>query len=997
MQHHMLNYIRHLTYATFFYCMHKAKYCAHYLLLCISVLLSLFCHAQLKPTSSYRHFTTAEGLPSTQVQGLFEDSRGYIWAITDRGASVYDGYNFKTYTTKNGLPTNSLLLINEDNAGRMWFMCNNGAYCYLQNDSIKTYSGNSKITALLKDKLPGPFFFDDKDTMWVTTFSGIQLFKCFGDSVQEFIPETKQNNPATYYLREVGDKLVNLQVGEIGSENKIITSDKISYLLSVAGDCKLACSVKVEENQWALSGPGGFVVFDETGNLQAHFNASPYVFSSMDHDRSGHLWLTNSNGAYRINNYNQNPDSAEVFFEGQFITALLQDRNGNYWLGDRDNGIYFVPSIEMKLFQSADEGKARKIVSLKIYDNQIYYCDASGKIFTLINDAAIEVMKVDLPSGVTLDFVQTNKTEFVVGNKPHVYNTKNNSIKSLNLESVIRKSVNLSNGRVAFCLADGLAFMDSQQQWQAVDKATFKERSNCLHEDENKVLWIGTNNGLYRYENGIFIACDSLNKLKPRIVDIEKWHGKPTAWDDYMVLATRNMGVIFYKNENDFVVVNEQDGLLSDITDCVEADSWGALWIGQSGGIQQMKVLSIEEKKFEFLRVNYEKGLPSNEVNDLLCFKSTMYVATNNGLALIGVDDTSLKASTSPVKIESLSNGALPIVLSDSLVLQHNQNDLQFHFAALNYRTGNNTLYRYRLIGLHNEWLQTTNRSAEYWKLNAGTFTFEVCAMNEDGAWSEPTQISFTILQHFSKTLWFRTLVLMLLLGAIALAFYIFYRNKRQKLESKAKMLELRQQALNANMNPHFIFNSLSSIQLFINTNRTREANDYLADFSKLIRMNLETNLHNMVSLEDELERLELYLKLEKLRFGEQLNYAIGIEQNINTYDLQIPPMLLQPYAENALLHGILPSHEPGHINIKVFQSEANYTVQITDNGIGINKSKATKDKKHTSLALKMNEERMAILSNQTGQAFSVSISDLSDVEISKHGTLVSIELPINT
>ncbi|MFN0033383.1 MAG: histidine kinase [Flavobacteriales bacterium] len=970
----------------------------------MKALLAVFCFlhciicafAQVKPTASFRHFTTAEGMASTQVQGLYEDSRGYIWVITDRGASVYDGYHFKTYSAKHGMPTNSLLLVNEDNKGRMWFMCNNGTYCYLEDDSIKTYKGSAKIAALLKDRLPGPFFFDDKDTMWVTTFSGIQLFKCYGDSVMEYIPDAKGEHP-TYYLRQVGDKLVNLQMGTISGENKLVVADKLSYLLTVAGDCKLACSVQVDENKWVLSGPGGFVVFDEAGNINAHFNSSPYVFSSMDHDRSGHLWLTNSNGAYRLDNYNEHPDSAKVFFEGHFITALLQDRNGNYWLGDRDNGVYFVPSLEMKLYQSEAEGKPRKIVSIKAYDNEIFYSDASGKVFVIHDGISYAHTENDLPSGVGLDFVRLSSGDFIVGNKPHRYGSKKDEIVSLQIESVIRRSLTLSDGSHAFALADGIAFADPMGTWQAVDKSIFKERSNCLFEAENKTLWIGTNNGLFRYEHGVFIACDSLNKLMPRIVDITACYDETAAfWNDYLVLATRNMGIILYKNANDFVVVNEQDGLLSDITDCVELDEWGELWIGQAGGLQRMKIKDLAQKQFEFSRVNYDKGLPSNEVNDLMCLAGVMYVATNNGLALIDVNGSSLGASTSPVKIESLHSGATEIPLGDSLVLQHFQNDLQFHFAALNYRTASKTVYRYRLIGLHNAWQQTTNRGAEYWKLNAGTYTFEVSAMNEDGLWNEPSKISFTIRQHFTKTLWFRALLVVLVLGAVGLSFYLFYRNKRRKLESKAKMLELRQQALNANMNPHFIFNSLSSIQHFINTSRTREANDYLADFSKLIRMNLETNRHNMVSLEDELERLELYLKLEQLRFGERLTYSIRVSSVLNVYDLQIPPMLLQPYVENALLHGILPGEGDGIIDIEVRGDATKYNITITDNGIGINQSNAQKQHKHESLALRMNEERMAILRNQTGEEFSIEVKDRSEGAPDTTGTMVRVDLPVN-
>jgi ligand-binding sensor domain-containing protein len=149
----------------------------------------LCCHfllwGQLVPQSSFKLFNTNDGLPSTQIQGLFEDSQHYIWAITDRGVARYDGYRFHVFSTKNGLPTNNVLLINEDRKGRIWMMCNTGEYCYLQGDSVRPYAGNTKIKSLLRDRLPGPFYFDEMDTLWVTTFSGIQLFKCYNDTVVE--------------------------------------------------------------------------------------------------------------------------------------------------------------------------------------------------------------------------------------------------------------------------------------------------------------------------------------------------------------------------------------------------------------------------------------------------------------------------------------------------------------------------------------------------------------------------------------------------------------------------------------------------------------------------------------------------------------------------------------------------------------------------------------------------------------------------------------------
>ncbi len=955
----------------------------------IFLLTALFTDAQVRRTCSFRHYTTSDGLPSTQVQGLMEDSRGYIWTITDRGAAVFNGYDFKMYTMKDGMPTNSVLLINEDQKGRIWFMCNNGAYCFLDGDSIRPYGGNERISALLKDKLAGPFFFDDADTMWVTTFTGIQLFKCYGDSVSEFLPAVQNESMApTYYLRRVGEKLVTLQIGDVTAENKLVTTDKISYLLSVAGDCKLACSVQVEENKWAVAGPGGYVVFNDEGDVQAHFNASPYIFSSLDHDRSGNLWLANSNGAYRLHDYSKDPNEADVFFEGHFITAIIQDRSGNYWFGDRDNGVYFVPSIDMQLYRASDEGKQNKIVSIKKCGNGIYYSDAAGGVFNLGEDVAQSVMHISAPAAVSLDFVQTKSGDFVVGSNPFLYSVKDNEGKLLNAECVVRRSLSLRNGNCVYALSDGLGFSNEKNVWSRIPKSVFKERCNALAEEVNGVLWVGTNNGLFQFKDSISTPVDVVNSLKARVVDIDFWNG-------YIVLATRNVGLIFYKGGK-IIQFKEVDGLLSDITDCVVVTGDNELWIGQAGGLQRINILDIEQRKVSFFKVSDEKGLPSNEINDLFFDNGKLYAATNNGLIAFRPDAKSLNASVSLISITGLHAGNEHIEISASIHLQHNQNNIQFEFLALNFRTGDKTVYRFRLLGLHEEWQTTTNPGVDYWSLKPANYTFEVCSRNEDSEWSDPASVSFTVHPHFTQTIWFKVLAIVFTLAVIVFSFAIFYRNKKRKFENEAKMLELRQQALNANMNPHFIFNALNSIQHFINTNRSLEANEYLADFSKLIRMNLETNRHSMVSLEDELERLELYLKLEKLRFGDRMTHHIDIGENTSIFNLEIPPMLIQPYVENALLHGILPSNESGVIIIRVRKNVHSYNVEIEDNGIGIDKSLSGKISRHESLALRMNEERLKILRQQHRGDFSVKITDRSNMQSNLHGTLVYIELPID-
>jgi ligand-binding sensor domain-containing protein len=564
-------------------------------------------YAQLLPTSSFKLYNTNHGLPSTQIQGLFEDSQHFIWAITDRGIARFDGYQFKVYTTKDGLPSNNVLLINEDRKGRIWLMCNTGEYCYLENDSIRTYKGNQQIKAKLRDRLPGPFYFDEGDTLWVTTFSGIQLFKCSGDSVQEFVPKANgMDSKATYYLRRVGEKLLTLQIGETSGNDVISTDDQINYLLTLAGECKLACSVKVDDQKWAVAGPGGYVVFDERGSIITHYTSSPYIFSTLEHDRLGRLWLTNSNGAYLLDNYSDGPQHATAFFEGHFITSMLQDRQGNYWFGDRDNGIFFVPDLEVKVIREPMVGKQNKIVSIKARDGQIYYSDAGGKIYEFHKDSVKIVQGNVVPSGVSLDFSPLPHGGFMVGNKPHVTDSKGKLQKTIETTSTVRRSALLKNGTLLLALSDGLAKFENGV-WSGVHTGRFKERSNTLYQKSNGEVWIGTNNGAYTYLEDSIRPIKPLVEKKVRIVEILEWHNQ-------MLFATRQQGLACMLGDN-LRFITEADGLLSNTIDCLLMDPQGDVWIGTSLGLQCLR-WSPESSTFKPIRViNTDMGLPSNEIN----------------------------------------------------------------------------------------------------------------------------------------------------------------------------------------------------------------------------------------------------------------------------------------------------------------------------------------------------------------------------------------------
>jgi tetratricopeptide (TPR) repeat protein len=246
-----------------------------------------------------------------------------------------------------------------------------------------------------------------------------------------------------------------------------------------------------------------------------------------------------------------------------------------------------------------------------------------------------------------------------------------------------------------------------------------------------------------------------------------------------------------------------------------------------------------------------------------------------------------------------------------------------------------------------------------------------------------------------------RNVVYMLSLGgflvmvAVGSFFYIRHRN----LETKRQTLQLELRSLRAQMNPHFIFNSLSSIHRFIWSNNQEEASDYLTKFSRLMRMILDNTQYTFISLNKELESLRLYIDLEQLRCNNIFEYQITVADDINEEEVMIPPMIIQPYVENAIWHGLVHKSGKGLLEIAVSLKDRTLTCLVTDNGIGRKKAMEIKEKKgqtHRSMGMKVTEGRIDLIRkiNNTKEA-TVSITDLEDEEGRPSGTLVKLILPV--
>lgn len=338
-------------------------------------------------------------------------------------------------------------------------------------------------------------------------------------------------------------------------------------------------------------------------------------------------------------------------------------------------------------------------------------------------------------------------------------------------------------------------------------------------------------------------------------------------------------------------------------------------------------------------------------------------------------------------------------VVASSYKLPYDMNFFEFSFIGFS-EFQELFQYRYRMTGVDEDWVFTSRNAVQYTALDPGEYTFEVQAINKSGLWSEESaSIDITIRPPLWQRMWFRALIVLFVLG---LSFGILYawlrvqrreEKRRAELDRKISAMELR--ALRSQMNPHFLFNTLSSIQHFITENKSKEAIQYLSKFARLMRTILENSKRPEIPLRSELEALDLYLLLESFRFKEKFDYRIEVDDELDQDYDHIPPLLIQPYVENAIVHGMM--HKPDKGNILVhLKKEGDMLLSIVeDDGVGREKAMEFKKKKHESSGLSITKERLEIINSTRKSNLSVEIVDLKDDAGEACGTRVEIYIPL--
>ena len=536
--------------------------------------------------------------------------------------------------------------------------------------------------------------------------------------------------------------------------------------------------------------------------------------------------------------------------------------------------------------------------------------------------------------------------------------------------------------------------------------------SNLPQNKINDACFINNSTLLCASGNGLFLF--NINTQKFTAIDVNI-NNKEYAGKKFLVIE-KVLNKVFIGGENGlleydiatqkFSVKGTEQEIFKLEINSLKKDSLNKLWIYTLHGLFRYNIEKNEFKKF-----TPSDGLYDNSLDPVQMFEynSNMYVGyrmayTKFNPLEVDVNNNKVNPFITEIKI----NNQLQKIDMDScskaiLQLHYTQNNITFNFTGIDYTSSEKITFAHQLVGIDKDWIYDgTKRFATYTNLAGGSYIFKVKSCNSSGLWSnEVAQFQFYIRPPFWQTWWFKAL---LILGFIALVVCIaFYRIKKirtkeeQKTAANKLMLELEMKALRSQMNPHFIFNSLNSIQKYIWANKQEDASEYLTKFSTLMRMILNNSMHKLVTLEDEMLSLNLYLELEHRRCSNKFDYTITIDKTIIQNEILIAPMLLQPYIENAIWHGLLQKEDRGKLTILINKIDDN-TLQaiIEDDGVGRKKAMEIKSRKQnntTSYGMAITEQRLAI-ADVDGRIGKIIIDDLYNAN-DAIGTKVTLEIPV--
>lgn len=961
----------------------------------------------------YRQLTTDNGLPSNTVYDLELDGRGFLWLATELGTYRYSGYEFEhvRHASEKSRGTTRLRLAPD--GSMYWINFRSGLFFHQE--------GNVRQVPL--DVSLGPvqlynFCFDTEGKCWAGGRLGLYMYNPAADTATFFkqfaaghvgvvwpgrAGEVYCQSPLGFFRVTVSDTSPIaypsvLDRVELGNKRKSLPAEDFAEVNQAQGGSLLCVPKKqllLQENDSMRF----------SGTVLNHLPDSAKVIRVADLGAAG-LWALTYIGAIELH-------SGKHLFPGVAVSDMVQDHEGLIWVSTLNNGLLVVPNLHIELYNSSNSGLPDQRVTALASDDagRIYAGLGNGAVYRLPT-ANQPAATYRLPGEKEIHALApvTELQKVLAGSSElGIFGMETSELEKVAQVSGAKSVINFQ-GVLLMATSNGLWQLASDT-WQLERNTTLSAAQTRLRalpalkllvDQSDTVVWLCGPDSLQRgsapqgqpkqlrFKAVKATFFDSLQHLSVSSICQD---AKGRVW-----LGTGTNGVVVLQNGQTFAHYHTGNGLYSNY--CAALATQGDyVWIGCELGVQRLHIPTGE-----IVLINRTDGLPENIANDLLVLRDTLWLATTKGLVRMPAAVEAHNNVPPPIWLKSVLVNGKPLDMQAQQRLQYEQRNVVFALAGLNYRSQGGLQYRYRLLGLDSTWRSQpgSNPVVRFSSLPAGSYQFEAVAVNEDGVPSaQAIQQTFTVLPAWWETLWFRALVALLLVLAVSGVFLLRIRaiQRKSALERDLRASELT--ALKAQMNPHFLFNALNSVQEFVLLNDKRQANAFLGKFANLIRKTLHSSQKSTISLEEELELLRLYLELEAFRFEDSFAYQLEVAPAVDTTAVELPALLVQPYVENAIKHGLLhrKHNRKLHVHFELDASGEALLTTIEDNGIGRTASAAINARRphqHESFATSATAKRLQLLNKERKRHIALQIEDLVDAHGQATGTRVTLQIPID-
>ena len=958
----------------------------------------------------FKHYGVRNGLPTEEVYAIIQDDQGYIWFGTDLGLVKYDGINMNTYTTADGLTSNVVLALYKGINNKIWISSYTKGVSYYKDGKFYPAPFNEYINP--EDGFITHFLEQADSTIYFMCAYSKYLYHYKNNKLTKLLPDSVYNGSEDMkyirFIKEIDSSFFfEHSVATINTKDtthylfdtvpypniKLHTQDHLQCL-EISFTSQIYSILKLSDGSKLIFINNIRFITDKTPHfyfLRIHndsLSILPYkidvIVNSMYIDEQKNLFLlTQGNGVLVFKNEDLNSTPIHLLGDKD-VGNMIVDHEGNYWFTTTQNGVFQVPSLNIIKISGI---KNENIHLIGATQNELIVEDKSGNYYL----HQIENQQI-LPFSLKhADFFFTSKRTddilFVKDNVCYIYNTSDKSITSAHYSGGVNDvyedqtyTYSISNGAVN---RHNNLMGDILNRAEDITKSKFRK----LYVQSSHEIWIGSIKGLM-FSDGYSVSYNYPNPITERITHLVGMGGKQFA------VATKESGLII-RNGDTNLNIRKQDGLPSDIITAVFYDK-KLLWVATADGFCS---ILFNESTNGYEIVLYDIFSPSviGAIRTIELFKGYLYLGTSTGLYRFSTSEIYKKNISLPVIIKSIIVNNKAVTINKApLAFSPFENNFEFSFQGFTYTSPKQLKYKYILKGYNNDTIYTTNTSIQYTNLADGDYTFIVYAATNNKNWSNtPAVYTFSIAQHYTKSWWFILLMVLAGLLIVSSVFLLIIRNLKRRNEIQRELLLLEQKALRAQMNPHFTFNALNSIQYFITDNNKRAATTFLSKFSKLVRNILNNSKSNTISLADEISTLTTYLELEQMRFNGKIAIGIYIGDDFIPDDIFIPSMIIQPFVENAIWHGIMPKEDGmGKLELS-FELRGNTLVcKVKDNGIGRKKSAELKEqtrKGHKSAGLKNIDDRIAVLNHINKTQIDITVTDLYEADNAPTGTEVMI------